>query len=500
MARHEGFLQAIVENPDDDTPRLVYADWLDEHCEPARAEFIRVQCELARLQEWDDEWKPLSLRADELLQQHRAEWEAELRTLTAWCNGVFRRGFVEGVESRDENVLGRMDFYPGAGDPYPHLDALVRGFPVRCLTFPSPSLAAAAVHSPAVRNLHGLTIHGEHGVSARESNDQPLRLLARSPHLQNLRRLALVGVGFTAAALAELISSPQLPALEVLDLTQSPLDESKAKVLARNLRLPALRTLILVGTDMSRGGWRALAGAPWLEQLTELAAGMTDYQWDDRNARFVEAPGLRNLRKLSPGRDLTDIPLAYWAGAPAVRQLLELDLYNNYHTPHTLELLCATPLGDTAVRLDLSGGYLRTAGAAILAAPGRFTRLRWLALASNGIGDEGVQLLAAAPAMAGVTYLNLKNNFLTDAAARSLAVSPHLSRLTTLDLTYNALTARGVTEIIRSPALGRLVSLDVRNNYSGPHTDNSLSELHDLRGVDRSQFRLDTDRHEREHR
>jgi uncharacterized protein (TIGR02996 family) len=38
---HDGFLQAIVENPDDDTPRLVYADWLDEHGDPARTEFIR---------------------------------------------------------------------------------------------------------------------------------------------------------------------------------------------------------------------------------------------------------------------------------------------------------------------------------------------------------------------------------------------------------------------------------------------------------------------------
>jgi uncharacterized protein (TIGR02996 family) len=27
---HEAFLQAVRENPDDDTPRLVYADWLDE--------------------------------------------------------------------------------------------------------------------------------------------------------------------------------------------------------------------------------------------------------------------------------------------------------------------------------------------------------------------------------------------------------------------------------------------------------------------------------------
>jgi uncharacterized protein (TIGR02996 family) len=34
-------LAAIAEAPDEDTPRLVYADWLDEHDQPERAEFSR---------------------------------------------------------------------------------------------------------------------------------------------------------------------------------------------------------------------------------------------------------------------------------------------------------------------------------------------------------------------------------------------------------------------------------------------------------------------------
>jgi uncharacterized protein (TIGR02996 family) len=50
-AGFEPFMRAIVDQPDDDAIRLVAADWLDEHGEPERAEFIRVQCELARLPE-----------------------------------------------------------------------------------------------------------------------------------------------------------------------------------------------------------------------------------------------------------------------------------------------------------------------------------------------------------------------------------------------------------------------------------------------------------------
>ena len=43
MTDREKFANDIVNNPADDTVRLVYADWLDEHGEPERAEFIRVQ-------------------------------------------------------------------------------------------------------------------------------------------------------------------------------------------------------------------------------------------------------------------------------------------------------------------------------------------------------------------------------------------------------------------------------------------------------------------------
>jgi uncharacterized protein (TIGR02996 family) len=56
---HASFLAAICARPDDDLPRKLYADFLDDldpatgfPRDPERAEFIRVQCELARLPEY----------------------------------------------------------------------------------------------------------------------------------------------------------------------------------------------------------------------------------------------------------------------------------------------------------------------------------------------------------------------------------------------------------------------------------------------------------------
>ena len=45
----DALLRAVWDAPHDDAPRLVYADWLDEHGDPDRAQFVRLQCELARL-------------------------------------------------------------------------------------------------------------------------------------------------------------------------------------------------------------------------------------------------------------------------------------------------------------------------------------------------------------------------------------------------------------------------------------------------------------------
>lgn len=49
MTDGEAILAAILDAPDDDAVRLVYADWLEENGEADRAEFIRVQVRLATM-------------------------------------------------------------------------------------------------------------------------------------------------------------------------------------------------------------------------------------------------------------------------------------------------------------------------------------------------------------------------------------------------------------------------------------------------------------------
>src|SRR4051794_4528226 len=108
---HAAFLQAVVEAPDEDLPRLVYADWLEDNpppsADPEWAEFIRLQCEVARREAADPgqdllgadlpdpELDGLRWRAEQLLAGNRERWSAGLAGLASECR--FRRGMVEYV-------------------------------------------------------------------------------------------------------------------------------------------------------------------------------------------------------------------------------------------------------------------------------------------------------------------------------------------------------------------------------------------------------------------
>ena len=88
----------MLDDPRDDAPRLIYADWLDDHDDPARAAFIRVQCELARM---PGEGRRAELEAQEreLLKANRAAWLGPLDRELHYGHCTFRRGFPEDLLS-----------------------------------------------------------------------------------------------------------------------------------------------------------------------------------------------------------------------------------------------------------------------------------------------------------------------------------------------------------------------------------------------------------------
>jgi uncharacterized protein (TIGR02996 family) len=105
----DAFMRTILANPDDNGPRLVFADWLEERGETAQAEFIRVQCELVkkqcnpkmhlkqgqhRLEFIPDEIVEacdvchLRSRERELLERHGFEWSSAIASSPHWSRNT----------------------------------------------------------------------------------------------------------------------------------------------------------------------------------------------------------------------------------------------------------------------------------------------------------------------------------------------------------------------------------------------------------------------------
>src|SRR6478736_3270237 len=105
MTDDEALLRAVLAAPDDDAPRLIYADWLDEHGDPARAAFIRTQIEIARRPSSQARLVQLKQAESTLLRANRDAW-------TAWVPGwaearAFHRGFLEGIRAEAGDFIAR---------------------------------------------------------------------------------------------------------------------------------------------------------------------------------------------------------------------------------------------------------------------------------------------------------------------------------------------------------------------------------------------------------
>src|SRR5687768_7117662 len=115
MSDEDAFVLAILNNIDDDTSRLVFADWLEEHDRESHAELIRVQCELARLPKRSRESKAKARRAE--------------------------------LAAREKELLRRPEFFPKwpAGAPTPQYDIFKRGESTPKLKYERGFIAAVRV-------------------------------------------------------------------------------------------------------------------------------------------------------------------------------------------------------------------------------------------------------------------------------------------------------------------------------------------------------------------
>src|SRR5687768_5571910 len=109
MTDGDALLAAILANPDDDTPRLVYADWLQENGDDTRAEFIRLQCRNAARH--PDQLDPADEESEAVLEdEKRRQWLSGLPQFPR-AHWHFVRGFPESLEVSADLFLERYESF-----------------------------------------------------------------------------------------------------------------------------------------------------------------------------------------------------------------------------------------------------------------------------------------------------------------------------------------------------------------------------------------------------
>jgi uncharacterized protein (TIGR02996 family) len=267
MSTQDAFLADICERPDDDAPRLIFADWLDDHGQPERAEFIRAQCHLARPSLRGTGLRRRDLAAREkLFDAHGKEWAA---SFGPWCAAALdcrRRGFPWWVQQ-----------WEGARALCEALPDLVRRAPIQS--------ARVICHGPSLDGV---------------------RRLAALPEAARLRELSLFGqtrrdedmLGDDAAHI--LAASPHLTRLESLDLTQHHIGPEGLRALANSPNLPELCELDLYNNPVGDAGIRVLLASPMAKRLRgiHLSGGRGDPLTERGVRDLSRAKSLRNLRVL----------------------------------------------------------------------------------------------------------------------------------------------------------------------------------------------------------
>lgn len=352
------FLQDSKDHPEDDTPRLILADWLEDHDDEPRAEFLRVQLQLARPGNHSQR-RALQERERQLIAQYASGWLAPLDQQTATWS--FQRGLARlALVGRDGTASDLLDLV--GTEAYAWVDSLAfHGLRAEDVTLLVQSRAQPG--SPVTNGTEPGLLGGLTGF-----------------HLPHGNRI----VGEPLAALA---ASPSLRRLVTLDLSWAILGDAGAAVLGSSPFLGRLTTLLLPGNALTNAGVRALTSS----HLARLAT-----------LNLAHNPiGVEGARAL--------------AETPFLTRLVNLDLHQCGIGDAGLVMLAASPVLGRLGVVDLDSNDIGDEGVVALASSPSLSRLTTIDLRGNRIGSRGAHALAASPYLEHLECLQLYRNRLKDA-------------------------------------------------------------------------------------
>lgn len=417
MTDHDALVRAICEQPDDDTPRLIYADFLDENGESSRAEFVRAQIELARTPTWD----PFAV----LCRHRHAGWSevggpfrAALPDLPAgWNLAWHERAFRRGLGWRA--VIGSLFAWDELAPQ------LFSQAPIGEVHLKAPAtLDDWRRFTTAEWMRHLRVVHLEAG-----SPVEPVRMLCESPTATGITDLCF-----------HVSTSMGLPELTA-DLFETRFGMSLRGLYFRMGTNAVLEDLI----------YHLPRGETQLRRLKLELMGFTPdviERWCDRRGVDVLAP------------------------------LTELDLRGNYAIGN--EGIRALTYGlrrNTALQsLGLSKVGMADDGLRALAGCTGLSNVRMLDLSQNRFTSRSIWALADSETLAGTRSLNLSQCRLGDQAVRRLTRAHFWKNLVELDLRDNPISDPGVRHLVKAPLPPDLTALLLDSSPLSPSNRAALRD------------------------
>jgi uncharacterized protein (TIGR02996 family) len=396
MTDHDALVRAVCDAPDDDTPRLVFADYLDDHGDHDRAAFVRAQVELARTPPWE----PFAV----LCRHRRTDWHTGEPFKHAlppsppgagvrWHPRPFHRGFgyrLEVLSAVDWEEFGRplFDRAPVGelhlwaavppGDWAGHLRSVHLTAnpvePLRAVCAAPAWLTDVYFHRanhPGLEFLVADLLDSRFGGSGRGLHFRTgytgvaelLDLLRRHHPLD---RLTLANMGLTPDLIREWCDQAGPGRVSELDLTENYGigNDGVRELTGRRNVLFAPKVLALGHCGVSDAGVTALARCAGLAGLRRL--DLSRNRLSARGARFLAgSPHLAGLRSLNLARcRLGDAAVRHLTRATFWPNLVELDLRGNHFSEVGAGYLLKAPVPPdlTALLLDPEPGGSRAAG------------------------------------------------------------------------------------------------------------------------------------------
>jgi uncharacterized protein (TIGR02996 family) len=369
----EALLRNVFQHPDDDTARLVFADYLDENDQPDRAALIRVQVERAKLSPRSGRARQLAAEEKPLLARVR---KAAVDPLPEGVEVEFRRGFIHltvelyrfndvgGLPERFARLfregwvesfhLSEYSYDPLTDEHWRLLEGVGEIDFSRLGMLADDDLAEIVARTEAMRASGRLyrvkvakrvqkefdhlaaartgEVPGPRGRLEQSRGYGPLAppvfdLLRNAGRFQTVRDLSLEGE--LGDREAELLAATSLDQLEGLYLSEWRLGPGGVEALGNTTGLPNLATLSIVASPLGKDHVAAMARGPVFARLERLLLNMTGLTDPALGSLGTGLP-FPNLTTIElRANDLTATGLAALLRSPRFPALATLDVTRN---------------------------------------------------------------------------------------------------------------------------------------------------------------------------